>query len=241
MRAEKTALTGAEAVEMKQTAEKEKDKAADIRVRPNESHLNEGVTNGGNRWARLGEGIRGWRLAVTLEWDTILKGIVCGMMIVFFSLLQTTVFTKFKPFGAVPDLLLPLVVSISMTEREKWGAVVGIAAAFVIESLGGSTVALLSLLYMPAGYICGILTVHYFRDSLAVRAVYTIAAQFIRVIVTAVILVATVGDISLVDMICLVVIPEFFAGILFAPLPHLAAKLCLRPFNKTRAERVGIQ
>lgn len=194
-----------------------------------------------NRRDSFWERIRGWRLGVTLEWGSILKGLVCAGMIVVLSLLQTTVFTKFKPFGAVPDLLLPLVVAISMTEREKWGAIVGIAAAFVVESIGGSTVTLLPLLYMPAGYICGILTVHYFRDSAAVRVVYTLVTQLARVLITGLILVATVGDISLVGIIRAVMIPEFLAGVLFAPLPHLLAKLCLRPFNKTRAERVGIK
>ncbi len=175
---------------------------------------------------------------VTLEWDSILKGLVCGALVVFFSLLQTTVFTKFKPFGAVPDLLLSLVCAIAMTEREKWGAVLGVAAAFVVESVGGSAVTLLPLLYMPVGYICGILTVHYFRDSVAVRVAYTFVIQAIRVVFTAVILTATVGEINPIDMIRLVLVPEFIAGVIFAPLPHLAAKVCLRPFNKTREERV---
>lgn len=188
----------------------------------------------------IGERFRGWRLGVTLEWDSILKGVVCGFLVVLFSLLQTTIFTKFKPFGAVPDLVLPLVAAIAMTEREKWGAIVGVAAAFVVESLGGSAVTLLPLLYMPVGYLVGILTVHYFRDSLAVRAMYTVVSQAVRVLITAIVLAATVGDISFGEMLTLAVIPEFLAGCVLAPLPHLAAKLCLRPFNKTRDERVGI-
>ena len=174
----------------------------------------------------------------SLEWDSITKGVVCGILVVFFSLLQTTVFTKLQPFGAVPDLMLSLVVAIAMTEREKWGAVVGTAAAFVIESIGGSPVTLLSLLYMPVGYICGMLTVHYFRDSVAVRAMFTVVTQAIRVLITVIILAATVADITLGDMLTLAVIPEFLAGVVFAPIPHIAAKLCLRPFNKTREERV---
>ncbi len=193
--------------------------------------------NGAGGKNRAGSRVRS---GMTLEWDSILKAVVCGALVVFFSLLQTTIFTKFKPFGVVPDLMLSLVCAIAMTEREKWGAVIGIAAAFVVESVGGSAVTLLPLLYMPVGYICGILTVHYFRDSAAVRVTYTLMIQAIRVIFTAVVLTATVGALNPLDMVRLVLIPEFFAGVLFAPLPHLAAKVCLRPFNKTRDERVGI-
>jgi len=198
------------------------------RVKENEINMRES----------FGDRFRDWRLGFSVEWDSIVKGIVCGVLVILFSLLQTTIFTKFRPFGAVPDLILPLVVAISMTEREKWGAIVGVAAAFVIESLGGSSVTLLPLLYMPAGYICGILTVNYFRDSAAVRAVYTLVTMAARILVTAIILAATVGDINIIDMLTHALIPEFLAGVLFAPLPHIAAKVCLRPFNKTRDEMV---
>lgn len=180
-----------------------------------------------------------WRLGISIEWDTIFKGIVCAVLVSLFSLLQTTVFTKFKPFGAVPDLILPLVVAISMTEREKWGAIVGVIAAFVIESLGGAPITLLPLLYMPAGYICGLMTIHYFRDSLMVRAVYTLVTQAARVLITAIVIVATVGSVNIISLFRYVLIPEFLSGALFAVIPHAAAKVCLRPFNKTRDEMVN--
>lgn len=199
------------------------------RVKENEINMREGV----------GDRFREWRLGFSVEWDSVVKGVVCTVLVVLFALLQTTIFTKFKPFGAVPDLMLSLVVAISMTEREKWGAVVGVAAAFVIESLGGSVVTLLPLPYMLAGYVGGLLTVYRFRDSLAVRAAYTLAAQTARVLVTALVLAATVGDVTFPDMLRYALLPEFFAGVLFAPLPHIAAKVCLRPFNKTRDEMVN--
>lgn len=205
------------------------DEHIQTRIKENEINMRES----------FGERFHDWRLGFSVEWDSIVKGIVCAVLVVLFSLLQTTIFTKFKPFGAVPDLMLSLVVAISMTEREKWGAVVGVAAAFVIESIGGATVTLLPLLYMPAGYICGILTIHYFRDSFVVRAVYTAATQALRVLVTAIVLVATVGDITLIDMLKHAILPEFLSGTLFAVLPHAAAKVCLRPFNKTRDEMVN--
>ena len=194
---------------------------------------------GGERGQKynLIERLRGWRLAISVDAETIMKGIACALLIVFFSLLQTTLFTKFRPFGAVPDFMLPLVIAIAMTEHEKWGAICGICAAFVIESLGGESLTLLPLLYMPCGYLCGIFTVHYFRDSIAVRAMYTLGSSLARGVFTAIIALSTLGGISITALFSKALIPEFFANIIFAVIPHLAAKICLRPFNRTREER----
>lgn len=182
--------------------------------------------------------VREWRLGLNMDGEQIAKGVVCALLIVFFSLVQTTLFTRFRPFGAVPDLILPLVIAIAMTERERWGAVCGLIGAFVIESLGGSQLTLLPLLYMPAGYICGLLTVYYFRDSAAVRALYTAASSLLRALFTLVTVVMTVADLSLPDAFSRAVLPELAANLLFAVLPHIAAYLALRPFNKSRDAKV---
>ena len=181
---------------------------------------------------------RDWRLRLNMDGEGIAKGAVCALLIIFFALVQTTLFTRFRPFGAVPDLILPLVIAISMTEREKWGAVCGLIGAFVIESLGGSPLTLLPLLYMPAGYVCGLLTVHNFRDSAAVRALYTGVSSAARAVFTLIAVVMTIGDLSLIAALTRTVIPEFAANLLFAALPHAAAWLALRPFNKSRDAKV---
>ena len=174
------------------------------------------------------EKLNGWRLGISIEIEPIIRGLVCLLLISFFALLQTTLLARFKPFGAVPDLMLPLVVAVSMIAREKWGAVTGLAAAFIIESLGGASVTILALLYMPVGYICGLLTVYYFRDGLAVRAMYTVVTTMARCLFTLVILYMSSPYVSLPAAIIHITIPEFFATLLCACLPHLAAKYVFR-------------
>ena len=187
---------------------------------------------------KLRDEFRGWRLRFSIDGEAILKGFVCAFLIIFFSLIQTTLFTKFKPFGAIPDLILPLVVAISMTEREKWGAVCGICGAFIIESIGAQTMTLLPVLYMLSGYVCGALTVFYFRDSIAVRALFTVSTCVFRAAFSLIVILTTVGNVTLPEAFSAAVIPEFFANIIFSILPHAAAKLCLKPFHRSRAERV---
>jgi len=174
------------------------------------------------------EKFHGWRLGISIEVEPIIRALVCLVLISFFALLQTTLFTRFQPFGAVPDLMLSLVVAISMIAREKWGAVSGILAAFVIESLGGVSVTILSLLYMPVGYVCGLLTVYYFRDGFAVRALYTGVTALARVLFSLLVLVLSKPSVSLPDAALYVMIPEFFATVAFSFLPHLAVKYAFR-------------
>jgi hypothetical protein len=134
--------------------------------------------------------------------------------------------------------MLTAVIAIAMLEGEKWGAIAGLFAAFLIESMGGGDLNLLPLLYMPAGYVCGLLTVHNFRDSAAVRALYTAVSSAGRAVFTLIAVILTVGDLPLTDALTRTVLPEFAANLLFAALPHAAAWLALRPFNKSRDAKV---
>ncbi len=176
--------------------------------------------------------------AFSVDGESVFKAVVCGILLVVFALFQTTLFARFRPFGVVPDLILPLVCAVGMSEKEKWGAVFGVVAAFVIESLGGATLTLLPLLYMPVGYVSGILTTYYFRDSITVRGLYVVGSSALRSIFTIITLLATVGGITLGAVFVKAVFPELAANIVFGLIPHYITKLCLRPFNKTRAEKV---
>lgn len=184
------------------------------------------------------EKLHGWRLGISIDGESVMKAVVCGLLIVFFALIQTTLFTKFRLFGVVPDLMLPLVIAISMTEHEKWGAICGIVAAFVIDSLGSTGLSILPILYMLCGYICGVLTVHYFRDSILVRGLYTLVSSGARAVFSLIIIFATQGNVTILPVLTEAVIPELFVNIIFAALPHVAAKICLRRFNRTRDEKV---
>ena len=51
----------------------------------------------------------GKRIRMGIDGEKILKAVVAASLLIFFALLQTTIFARFRPFGAVPDLMLPLV------------------------------------------------------------------------------------------------------------------------------------
>jgi len=178
--------------------------------------------------------------ALRPDGESLAKGALCGAMILVFALLQTTVFARFRPFGAIPDLMLPLVIAIAMTEGERWGAVCGLIAAYVIEALGGGHFTLLPLLYMPAGYFCPIITELYLTDSLPVRVIYTAVSGLGRAVVTLLYLSLTVHQFDLPALFGGIVLPEYASTFVMAILPHLAVRLTLHPFHKSRSERIGM-
>lgn len=174
------------------------------------------------------------------NWESILKGLICGLLLVFFLLLQTTFFVRFAPFGAIPDLLLSLTAAVAISEGEKWGAVFGLAAAYLSQALGGTGMGpnLLPLLYMPAGYFCGICAKYYLSDSIPVQIIYIIACGAGRGIITA-ISAATLLNATASEIFLDIVLPEFFSTALLAPFIYILVYLIFKPFHKSRAQRTG--
>lgn len=171
--------------------------------------------------------------------ERVLCGAVCAVLLIFFALLQTTVFSALRPLGAIPDLMISFVAALAVTEGRKWGAVYGIIAAVVIDALSAPGVVILPLIYMPIGFFCGIICRYYLTGGPAVRAVISFAVLIPRGIVTAVLAVisplyATAGEIFFE-----IVIPEAAATLFLAAPVHLVVFLCLRPFHRTRAEMVS--
>ncbi len=189
--------------------------------------------------AKLIDRFNSWRLAFTIDPETVLKAVVIGLLLVFFTVLQTTLFTRFRPFGAIPDLILPFVITVGIIEKEKFGGVVAPIAAYVIDSAGGTTITLLPLLYVPCAIAAGYLTTHRFRDSLIVSAMYTGVSSAARGIITAIIVLSTLRGVSAGILFTDFLLPEFAANVVLAAFPQILTRVALRPFHKTRDERVG--
>ena len=142
-------------------------------------------------------------------------------------------------FGAVPDLMLSLVIAVSMTEGEKWGVGTALGAAFLLEALGSTGPTLLPILYVAAGCLCPVITEQHLTDSVPVRILYTLGFGIARALFTLLYLALHVPEFPFFFLFTTVILPELFATLALALLPHLTARLALRPFHRSRAERTG--
>ncbi|MBQ7715422.1 MAG: hypothetical protein IJT70_06100 [Clostridia bacterium] len=179
-----------------------------------------------------------WHLGVSVNIDSIIKGVIACALILFFAMLQITVFSKLRPFGATPDLMLPLVIAIGMREGERWGGVSGLAAAFLIDCIGSAGITLLPLLYVPCGFAAGILGTYYLRDSFAIRAIFTAASGVLKAVFTTICVYITYDSPPFGEVMKQIVLPEYLSTAVFAALPHAVSYLAFKRFHKTRADRV---
>ncbi len=188
--------------------------------------------------AELEDRLDGISLIIPLTADQIIRGIICGALMITFALLQTTVFARFKPFGAVPDLMFALTVAIAFSEGEKWGGVCGLIGALIIDALSGYGITLLPLLYVAAGIMCGYLVRDFFSNTalprIAVITLFTVAKSVISFICAAIFVDATV-----VEIMTDIIIPEYFSTVLMSAPVYLIVWLCFAKFHKTRAEKTA--
>lgn len=185
------------------------------------------------------ESFNAWRLGISIETESVVKVLVVALLTVIFTLLQTTLFARFRPFGAIPDLLLPFVITVGTLERERFGGITALVAAFFVEAAGGGAVHLLPLVYVPCAVAAGLLTTYSFRDSFPVAAMYIVAGDALHACATFASAMISQSSLTALSALLYIVLPEFFSTLLIAALPCLITRALLRPFHKTRAERTG--
>jgi len=187
---------------------------------------------------RAGEMLRTFGLRVFYGRERILCGTTVAVLMILFALIQTTLFSTLRPFGAIPDMMISFVVATAISEGRKFGAVYGIVAAVIIESLGYSPVMLLPTLYMLIGFTVGVLCRLYITDSIVVRTLITLSVLPLRAIFTAIYTALSPISATAGEALLGIILPEAAATLLLAPPVHLIVYLCMRPFHRTRAEKV---
>ena len=83
--------------------------------------------------------------------NPVWAGVWLALLLLTLAILQTSFFGFFPLFGAVPDLVLLGVISVALMMGERAGGICGLAGGVLLDSLGGTGVALLPLFYFLLG------------------------------------------------------------------------------------------
>ncbi len=178
-----------------------------------------------------------WRLGLNIDGGNIFKMFLILVLMFVFTILQTTVFGIYKPFGYTPDLMLFFVLTVAMTQKEKTGSVIALIAAIIIDAAGNSGISVLPLLYVGVAYTAGYLTANVLRDSLPIRAAFTGGALILKAIFSLITASIALSSVPVGNIFVDVVLPETGVTLLFSPLPQIITRLIIKPFKKSRSDR----
>ncbi len=187
----------------------------------------------------LEERFEGLTIGLPFTAEQFIRGLICAALIVFFAMLQTTVFARFKFFGTTPDLMFALTIAIAFSEGEKWGGVCGLICAIVIDSLSGYGLTLLPIAYVAAGVLCGNLVRDFFSNTalprIAVITLFTIGRSVISLISASFLV-----NITFLEIMSTIIIPEYFSTVIMSAPVYFIVWACFVRFHKTRAEKTGV-
>ncbi len=188
--------------------------------------------------AELEERFEGLTIGLPFTAEQFARVLICAALIIFFAILQTTFFARFKIFGVTPDLMFALTVAIAFSEGEKWGGICGLISAVVIDSLSGYGLTLLPILYVAAGLLCGLLVRDFFSNTALPRIAVITLFTFGRSVIT-LISASFLVNITFVEILSTIVIPEYFATVIMSAPVYLISWACFIRFHKTRAEKTS--
>ncbi len=170
----------------------------------------------------------------------VVKCIVYALLGLLLILMQISFFSRVKPFGSIPDVLIAAVFSVAMFENERFGAIFGLLTGFIVEAAGGVGISLLPLVYMLVGYICGLVASEYYRRSLLLFLIFDGAALLVRMFTTLIYVVMTWSVVDLSVVIPRVLIPEALSTLVISPFPALLVMLISRIFRGEENTKPGL-
>ena len=150
----------------------------------------------------------------------ILIYFVCfALLILFSAVMQTTCLTV---FGKTPAVTFAVICAIGFIMGDKAGAVAGLFAGVCVDMLGFSGLSFSPVIYMLCGYDCGAFVGWFLSRNLPSFLVYAAIMGIIKELGTAVSYGLIAEDLNIGNMITKLLIPEYFAYLIFV-LPSYGA------------------
>jgi rod shape-determining protein MreD len=176
-------------------------------------------------------------LTVEQKRYVIRTSLIYGAIIFIFSILQTSFFSRLLFFGAIPNIMLIVVIGASIYEGERTGAVVGIAAGVFIEAQGGIGIPILPLLLFLVGYFYGIMSKQFVKDGFFIYLIYMVVGCLVGSVVTLIQTALFASNYNLPQILKNIILPEYIYTLLLSIPCYPLFKLIKNPTqaqNNTR-------
>lgn len=173
----------------------------------------------------------------TVTWQTLVKkGTVWSIWLFFLALLQTSFFSVITPFGAIPDMVLPAVITITVYDRERSGIISAISGGFIIDALGSVGLALSPLVYMLCSVVIHLLVHTVLRRDFVSWLLGTLASLIISSLFALISAYSSMANpaFSFSSNLTGFVIPRIFSSLLVALPIYFLTKLIWSRFFDNR-------
>ena len=141
----------------------------------------------------------------------VIFSVSLALLLLAGAIIQTSLFGKLTYVGAVPDIMLCIVTCIAYFNGRHYGAITGLVAGALIETIASSGIVLLPFFYMIFGYMAG----HYARAVQPKRFIpylfYLMFALFLRAGLTILYACLIYQNIHLLQILVRAVLPELLA------------------------------
>lgn len=160
----------------------------------------------------------------------IKKIAICFAVAFFASLIESSFFGAWLPFGIVPDLLLILTLGAGYFKGSVSGGFFGVLAGVLCQFMGGVGFNLNIILYIAVGYLAGVLVEGFFAGKYAVWCIYVLGASLLKGAFSLVYIVAFSGVEKIFAAFFSSVLPEVFGTFLLGVILYKPIKKLVKHF-----------
>lgn len=102
-----------------------------------------------------------------------------ALTIIIFTSLQVTLCRSMAIYGIIPNIVLPLIVAIAVTEGPFTGSIIGLIFGIFSDSLSSGVSVIYSLTYMYLAIIFGNIATNYLRKNSGTTMLFTFLGTII--------------------------------------------------------------
>ncbi|MBR2315269.1 MAG: rod shape-determining protein MreD [Clostridia bacterium] len=158
------------------------------------------------------------------------------LLIIFTAILQNTHGLFPQIYNASAMLIIPLVICISMFEREIISMALGLAAGMIWDFYSTRMDGFYSVLLVLTGFFCSYLIRRYMRNNIVTALVYTGLCSFVCVVAYWVFFVAVSGARGAGMLLLSKYLPSVLYTLILTPVYYYFIKMISQKYRKATAD-----